>query len=169
MGERIAFVLLFADGQQADARMRFAVNDARKGIAHDGELSEHLRRESTLAPTSSMTALPLRVGKAEASAGRSTPGNMPCTILAVAMTAPVLPAETTHCASPVFTRREATRMELSFLARTALPALSSIVICSEAWRISMGRVCQPGCRFNSCRTTSSLPTKMTLTPNALAA
>ena len=40
------------------------------------------------------------VGNAEASAGRSTPGTIPCTILAVAMTAPVLPADTTPCAMP---------------------------------------------------------------------
>ena len=39
---------------------------------------------------------------------------------------------------------DATRIELSFLARTAFPALSSMVICSEAWRISMGKDCHPG-------------------------
>ena len=67
-----------------------------------------------------------------ASAGRSTPGTTPCTSFAVAMTAPVLPAETTPWATPSRTSREATRMELSFFVRTALAALSSIVICSLA-------------------------------------
>src|ERR1039458_5630301 len=50
--------------------------------------------QSTLAPTSiTTTGLPISVGKMPASAGRSTPCMTPCTILAVAMTAPVLPAE----------------------------------------------------------------------------
>ncbi len=74
-----------------------------------------------------------------ASAGRSTPGTTPCTILAVAMTAPVLPAETNPWAMPSRTSREATRMELSRLVRTARAALSSMVICSLACTISMGR------------------------------
>ena len=92
-----------------------------------------------MAPTSTITTgVPLRVGKAEASAGRSTPGTMPCTILAVAMTAPVLPADTNPCASPSRTSREATRMELSRLERTALAALSSMVTRSLACTISMG-------------------------------
>ena len=72
------------------------------------------------------------VGKAPASAGRSTPGTTPCTILAVAITAPVLPADTNPCATPSRTRREATRMELSRFERTARAALSSIVMTSLA-------------------------------------
>src|SRR5581483_5966741 len=57
-----------------------------------------LGAQSTLAPTSSITAgEPASVGNADASAGRSTPGSMPCVIFAVAITAPVLPAETTPC------------------------------------------------------------------------
>src|ERR1022692_772109 len=81
--------------------------------------------QSTLAPTSiTTTGLPISVGKMPASAGRSTPCMTPCTILAVAMTAPVLPAETNPCAMPSRTRREATRTELSRLARTARAPLS---------------------------------------------
>ena len=41
-----------------------------------------------------MAGLPGAVGKTAASAGRSTPGTAPSTILAVAMAAPVLPAVT---------------------------------------------------------------------------
>ena len=68
--------------------------------------------QSTLAPTSTTTTgVPLRrSGNTPASAGRSTPGTTPCTILAVAMTAPVLPAETKPWATPSRTSREATRM-----------------------------------------------------------
>ncbi len=66
------------------------------------------------------------------SAGRSTPGTTPCTILAVAMTAPVLPADTKPWAHPSRTSRDATRMELSRLDRTALAALSSMVTRSLA-------------------------------------
>ena len=73
-----------------------------------------------------------------ASAGRSTPGTTPCTILAVAITAPVLPADTKPWADPSRTSREATRMELSRLARNALAALSSMVTRSLACTISMG-------------------------------
>ena len=54
------------------------------------------------------------------------------------MTAPVLPADTNPWAQPSRTRREATRMELSRLERTARAALSSMVTCSLAWTISMG-------------------------------
>ena len=58
--------------------------------------------QSTFAPTSTTTTgVPLSVGKADASAGRSTPGSMPCTILAVAITAPVLPADTTPCGDAI--------------------------------------------------------------------
>ena len=90
--------------------------------------------QSTLAPTSiTTTGEPLTtVGKTPASAGRSTPGTTPCTILAVAIRAPVLPAETNPWATPSRTSRDATRMELSRFVRTALAALSSMVIRSRA-------------------------------------
>src|SRR5579885_1415904 len=117
--------------------------------------------QSTLAPTSmTTTGWPASVGKTPARAGRSTPCTTPCTILAVAMTAPVLPAETRPWAAPSRTSREPTRSELSRLLRTARAALSSMVTCSLACRIS---------RASSRRTTSSLPTRMTLTPRVLAA
>src|SRR5664279_3776089 len=85
--------------------------------------------QSTLAPTSTnTTGVPSIVGKMPSSAGRSTPGTTPCTILAVAMMAPVLPADTNPWAHPSRTSREATRIELSRLDRTALAALSSICL-----------------------------------------
>ena len=74
-----------------------------------------------------------------ARAGRSTPGTTPCTIFAVAITAPVLPADTNPWAAPSRTSREATRSELSRLDLNARPALSSMVTRSLACTISMGR------------------------------
>src|SRR5439155_3696087 len=70
--------------------------------------------QSTLAPTSRSTAaLPCEVGKTAASAGLSTPCNIPSTIFTVVITAPVLPALITPSAFPGCTRRAATRMEES--------------------------------------------------------
>jgi hypothetical protein len=63
--------------------------------------------------------------------------------LAVAITAPVFPAETTPLATPSFTSLEATLMELSLFDRSAFPALSSMVMCSLAVLISMGSDCHP--------------------------
>ena len=92
-----------------------------------------LASQSTLAPTStSTTGVPSIVGNMPSSAGRSTPGTTPCTILAVAMMAPVFPAETNPWAHPSRTSREATRIELSRFDRTALAALSSMVTRSLA-------------------------------------
>ena len=103
--------------------------------------------ESTFAPTSTTTTgVPLSVGKAEASAGRCTPRIMPWIIFAVAMTAPVLPAETKPCAPPSRTRRAATWIDEFFLVRTALAAESSMVMTSAAWRISMGKRVGAGMR-----------------------
>ena len=80
----------------------------------------------TLAPRSSTTDIPLDVGSGEAMAGRSTPGTIRSSTLASAISAPVLPAEITACASPSFTASIARRMELSRLPpRRALAGLSS--------------------------------------------
>src|ERR1035441_4329467 len=90
--------------------------------------------QSTLAPTSSARdGLPVTVGTMVARAGRWTPANMPRTLLAVAMAAPVLPAVKKPRAEPSRPIRKPTRMEESRLARTAWAALSSMLIHSEAW------------------------------------
>ncbi len=103
--------------------------------------------QSTLAPTSSSSdGLPVTVGRMVASAGRWTPASMPRTILAVAMAAPVLPAVKKPAAVPSRTMRRPTRMEESRLARTAWAALSSMLIHSEEWTMSMSGAAVPGQR-----------------------
>ncbi len=64
-----------------------------------------------LAPTSSTMDLPRVVGHMAAIAGRSTWGIVRKQILDMAMSAPVLPAETVASASPVFTASIASHME----------------------------------------------------------
>ena len=99
---------------------------------------------STFAPTSSITAgLPFTVGKTDASAGRPTPRTIPLTVFDIAITAPVLPADTTPFAVPSCIKRHATRIELSFFVRNAFPALSSIVTTSLAWCRRIGSFSHP--------------------------
>src|SRR5256885_463036 len=59
-------------------------------------------------------------------AARSTPGRVPSTKCAIAVSAPVLPALTHAQARPSCTRSTATRIEVSFLRRIASRGLSSI-------------------------------------------
>src|SRR5260370_2430848 len=40
-GQLVALVLLFADGQKADARFGLVENDSRIDLAHDDDLREH--------------------------------------------------------------------------------------------------------------------------------
>ena len=95
--------------------------------------------QSTLAPTSSRVETePVAVGIMATRAGRSTPGKPPSTILAVAIAAPVLPAEMNAEASPLRTSRNPTRMVESRLVRTACTALSSMEITSLAWQTEIG-------------------------------
>src|SRR5919107_621746 len=81
---------------------------------------------SLLAPTSkSSVGRPDLVGSMAASAGRSTPGSMPSTIFAVAIAAPVLPAETKPSACPSATSRARLRflLDLQNLAAVVVAAL----------------------------------------------
>src|ERR1700758_1594198 len=110
-----------------------------------------------------MAGLPGAVGKTAASAGRSTPGTAPRTIFAVAMAAPVLPAVTKPEAWPSRAIRRPTRMEESRLARIASP-LSSMVMYSLAWTISIGRRAAAEWRSSSALTIASGPTSTTRTP-----
>ena len=66
--------------------------------------------QSTLAPRSSTTTGRCRAGMTEAMAGRSIPGRVLSTNFAIAIRAPVLPAETAAAASPSFTALMASRM-----------------------------------------------------------
>jgi hypothetical protein len=63
------------------------------------------------APRSSTIERPLRVGQMAAMAGRSIPAMVRRSILAIAINAPVLPAETATSASPFFTASTASHME----------------------------------------------------------
>ena len=63
------------------------------------------------APTSSTIEKPRSVGHRQASAGRSTPEIMRRQIFDMAISAPVLPAETATSASPFFTASTAIHIE----------------------------------------------------------
>ena len=65
------------------------------------------------------------------------PGSVFSTKREVAISAPVLPAETQALASPDLTRLIATRIDESFLLRMASAGDSSIPTTSEAWRTTM--------------------------------
>src|SRR6185503_17379805 len=66
------------------------------------------------------------LGSSAAIAGRSMPGSVFSTKREMAISAPVLPALTQACAAPLFTRLMATRIEESFLKRSACTGGSSI-------------------------------------------
>src|SRR5437867_3998069 len=98
---------------------------------------------STLAPTSRRTVKRLRFGTTAAMAGRSTPGSTPITNMAMAMAAPVLPADTKADASPSLTSWAATRRDESRLRRSACEALSPMLTTWEACRLSTLRTHRP--------------------------
>ena len=81
--------------------------------------------QATFAPRSSISDSPRNVGKNPAIAGLSTPGRVFNTNLAMANSAPVLPAETTPAAWPSRTVLIARRMLELRLRRNATEALSS--------------------------------------------
>ena len=72
--------------------------------------------QSTFAPRSSTYVLVRRMfGSTLAIAGRSMPASVLSTKREIAIRAPVLPALTQACASPLFTRLTVTRIDESFL------------------------------------------------------
>ena len=91
----------------------------------------------TLAPRSSTVVTPFRVGSCEAIAGRSTPGSVFSTNREIAISAPVLPAETQASARPSLTRLIATRIDESFLRRSASAGGSCISTTSDAASTAM--------------------------------
>ena len=93
--------------------------------------------ESTLAPTSSSTVRPSALGTTAASAGRSTPGMVPITILAAIIAAPVLPAVTIAWARPSRTSSAQTRTDERRLWRIGVMAGSSMPTVSSACTTSM--------------------------------
>ena len=98
--------------------------------------STRLRASQTaLAPKSSTTVSPTRVGKRLQMAGRSMPDNVRIIILDMAISAPVLPAETTPEASPSFTASMAFHILELRPCRSAWLGLASPVMMSGAWRM----------------------------------
>jgi hypothetical protein len=73
-----------------------------------------------------MWVCPFVVGSGAQIAGRSMPGSIFSTKREIAISAPVLPAETQASASPPLTRLMATRIDESFLLRKASAGDSSI-------------------------------------------
>ena len=127
---------------------------------------------SELAPTSSRSVgFSPFVGIMAASAGRSTPGSVPITIFAVAIAAPVFPAETKPSARPSLTSFVPILKELFFLRRTAFATASSIAITSAASTNSIPRSPSPRQpqRRSSGSTLSGWPTRITLTPKSRVA
>ena len=88
---------------------------------------------SILAPRSSITLSPRRVGNSAAIAGRSIPGSVFSTNFAIAISAPVLPAETTQSARPSATASIASRMLERRPARSAIDGLASSSTTSGVW------------------------------------
>ena len=86
----------------------------------------------TLAPRSSTVTTPSRVGSCPAIAGRSMPGSVFSTKREIAISAPVLPAETHACATSSLTRLIATRIDESFFLRNASAGGSCISTTSLA-------------------------------------
>ena len=92
-------------------------------------------------------------------AGRSIPGSILRTNLAVAIRAPVLPALTQASASPSFTRLMATRMEESFFFLRESAGGSDIPTTSVALRIE-SRESSPAIRVTCPFNSSSSPTRI---------
>ena len=96
-----------------------------------------------LAPTSSRIVRPRLFGSTTAMAGRSTPGSTPIVNMAMAMAAPVFPAEMNADASPSRTSEAATRIDESRLRRRAWDGCSPISTTWEACRTVMGSAPDP--------------------------
>ncbi len=127
---------------------------------------------SELAPTSSNSVgFAAFVGIIAASPGRSTPGSVPSTIIAVAIAAPVLPADTKPSAWPSLTSFIPILKELFFLRLTEVATGSSIAITSAASTNSMPRSPSPRQpqRLSSGSTLWAWPTRITLTPKSRVA
>jgi hypothetical protein len=170
VGEGVALGVFFADGEQADAGVVDEQDVARVHVAHDGELDEVVGVAVDVgADVEQQGWAAGDRGQNGARAGRWTPANMPRTILAVAMAAPVLPAVKKPAAAPSRTMRRPTRMEESRLARTAWAALSSMADPLGGVDDVDGGAAVPGqrgarrARLSAGRRTSSGPTRWTRT------
>jgi len=94
----------------------------------------------TSAPTSSMTLKPwaLREGQRQAMAGRFTPGTRRSRSIDTAIRAPVLPQDTTACASPSRSASTADHMEVPLPCRMTCDGLSVIATTPAASTVATG-------------------------------
>ncbi len=87
-----------------------------------------------VAPRSSTTESPRAVGHTAANAGRSIPGSMRRQNRAIAISAPVLPAETATSASPFLTASMASHIdEVLRPRRSAWLGLSCMLTATSVW------------------------------------
>jgi len=118
-----------------------------------------------LAPTSSTAVWPLKLGQLATMAGRSSPGaDMRRISLEIAIRAPVLPAETTPPASPVFTASTAFHRLEPLPRRMAWAGFSSMATTFSVWRIS-ATASDRSARANSGRIWVSSPCSRKRTPS----
>ena len=112
---------------------------------------------SMLAPRSRTTTGRAAAGITEAMAGRSMPGSVFSTILAMAISAPVLPAETAAAASPSLTALMARRMLVLRPWRSAVEGLASPATASG--------VCRTAALCRSCGWLASSGSSRCASPN----
>ena len=109
-----------------------------------------------VAPTSSTTLSPRTVGHRQAMAGRSMPVSVFRQIFDIAISAPVLPAETAASASPSFTAWIARHIEdLPRPERTAWLGFSSMAMAIVVWRISTAPLSRGSAATSGARIASS--------------
>jgi hypothetical protein len=123
--------------------------------------------QSTLAPTSSTTVRPDRLGNTAARAGRSTPASGPISMRAEITAAPVLPALTIASASPAATSSAQRRIDELGLRRIGVVAGSSMPTVSSACSTRM-RSAAPPSRASSCSMRVPSPTSWMATPSPAA-
>ncbi len=111
-----------------------------------------------------ITSLSPSVGSGAASAGRSMPGSVRSASFAIAISAPVLPADTAAPARPCFTRSIATPIDVVLARRIAWLGFSLEPIWSAAWTISLAWR-RFGCSFSPSAMADSSPTSRNRMPS----
>ena len=94
----VALDVFLADVEEAHRRPLDAVDRRASAVPMTANWTSCSGVQLTLAPRSSTVVAPVRVGSCEAIAGRSIPGSIFSTKREIAISAPVLPAETHACA-----------------------------------------------------------------------
>ena len=120
----VALELLRADIEQADARLRQPEHGAGEDVAHHARTAPGSRRRIRhWRRGRASRSRRAGSGTATAIAGRSMPGSVFSTNFAIAISAPVLPADTTPSARPSATASIASRMLDRRPARSAMRRL----------------------------------------------